>query len=145
MSYADHTFDATATIAAAPEAIWPILTDVAAWPAWDSGVIAASGTADAVGARISVTSAAAPKQAFAVKVTEWDRPRKLVLAGGAPFGLFKGVRTFTLEPSGSSTVFRMHEVYSGPLLGVIWKSMPDLDPSFQQFADGLKARAEARG
>jgi hypothetical protein len=29
------------------------------------------------------------------------------------------------------------------MLRFIWKSIPDLGPSFQQFADGLKAAAEA--
>ena len=37
----------------------------------------------------------------------------------------------------------MREEYSGPLLPLIWRSMPDLQPSFDQFAAGLKARAEA--
>jgi hypothetical protein len=36
----------------------------------------------------------------------------------------------------------MREEYTGPLLPLIWRSMPDLGPSFRQFADGLKARAE---
>jgi hypothetical protein len=36
----------------------------------------------------------------------------------------------------------MREEYTGPLLGPIWRSMPDLGPSFEQFARGLKARAE---
>jgi uncharacterized protein YndB with AHSA1/START domain len=144
MPYADHTFDATSTINASPADIWPILIDVAAWPTWDSGVIAAKGTADRLGAKLSVTSSAAPKQAFAVKVTQYDPASKLVIVGGAPFGLFKGVRTFTLTPSAKGTVFGMHEIYSGPLLGAIWKSIPDLDPSFAQFAAGLKKQAEAR-
>jgi hypothetical protein len=34
-------------------------------------------------------------------------------------------------------------VYSGPLLGLIWRSMPDLGPSFDRFAQGLKRRVEA--
>jgi hypothetical protein len=29
-----------------------------------------------------------------------------------------------------------------PLPPLIWRSMPDLGPSFRQFADGLKERAE---
>lgn len=63
--------------------------------------------------------------------------------GGMALGLFKGVRTFTLTPRGDgATQFTMREEYSGPLLPVIWKSMPDLGPSFRQFAAGLKARAE---
>ena len=57
-------------------------------------------------------------------------------------GLFRGVRTYTLEPNGGGTSFRMREEYTGPLLGMIWRSIPDLGPSFKQFADGLKARAE---
>ena len=62
-----------------------------------------------------------------------------------PLGLFKGVRTFTLTPSeGGPTRFHMREEYTGPLLGPIWRSMPDLGPSFEQFARGLKARAEER-
>ena len=64
-------------------------------------------------------------------------------SGGMPLGLFKGVRTFTLAPgSDGTTRFTMREEYSGPLLPMIWRSMPDLGPSFRQFADGLKQHAE---
>jgi hypothetical protein len=66
-------------------------------------------------------------------------------AGGMPLGLFKGVRTFTLSPQGTGTTkFTMREEYTGPLLPLIWKSMPDLGPSFEKFAKGLKAEAERR-
>ena len=60
-----------------------------------------------------------------------------------PLGLFRGVRPFRLAPEGDGTTrFTMREEYSGPLLAVIWRSMPDLGPSFEQFARGLKQRAE---
>jgi hypothetical protein len=36
----------------------------------------------------------------------------------------------------------MRKEYTGPLAGMIFKSVPDLGPSFQKFADGLKQRAE---
>jgi len=52
------------------------------------------------------------------------------------------VRTFTLAADGAATRFTMREEYTGPLLPMIWRSMPDLGPSFEQFAQGLKARAE---
>jgi len=97
--YADHTFDASSTINASPAVIWPILTDVAGWPSCDSGVVAAKGIADSVGAKLSVTSSAAQDRAFAVKLTEYEPQSKLVVIGGAPLGLFKGVRTFTLASS----------------------------------------------
>ena len=54
------------------------------------------------------------------------------------------IRTYSLTPQADGTTrFTMREEYTGPLLGMIWKSIPDLGPSFQQFADGLKARAES--
>jgi hypothetical protein len=60
-----------------------------------------------------------------------------------PLGLFKGVRTFTLSPTGAgATAFTMREENTGLLLPLIWRSMPDLAPSFSQFAAGLKERAE---
>jgi hypothetical protein len=64
-------------------------------------------------------------------------------SGGMPLGLFKGERTFTLRPrEDGETEFVLREEYSGPMLGLIWRSMPDLGPSFQKFAQGLKQRAE---
>jgi hypothetical protein len=34
------------------------------------------------------------------------------------------------------------EEYNGPLLGLIWRSMPDLRTTFERFAHGLKRRVE---
>lgn len=50
-----------------------------------------------------------------------------------------------MTPAGiGATRFSVREEYTGPLLPMIWRSMPDLGPSFQQFASGLKARAERK-
>ena len=54
-----------------------------------------------------------------------------------PPGRFKGERTFTLTRQDPRTTrFTMREEYSGLLLSLIWKSMPDLGPSLEQFAPG---------
>jgi hypothetical protein len=37
----------------------------------------------------------------------------------------------------------MREEYSGPLLPLIFRTIPDLQPSFDKFARGLKQRAES--
>jgi hypothetical protein len=56
------------------------------------------------------------------------------------------VRSFTLTPDeDGSTRFQMREDFSGPLLPLIGRSMPDLGPSFERFASGLKAEAERSG
>jgi hypothetical protein len=136
------SYEASSTIAAPREAIWAILTDAPAYPDWDSGVRAVEGTI-APGAKLKVTSGANPGRAFPVRVTQLEPGRAMTWSGGMPLGLFKGVRTFVLAPADGTTRFTMREEYSGPLLPLIWRSMPDLQPSFDQFAAGLKARAEA--
>ena len=41
--------------------------------------------------------------------------------------------------------FSMEEVFDGLLAGAIGKSIPNLQPAFDEFAACLKARAEASG
>ncbi len=136
------SYESSASIKASPEAIWKILTDAPGYPDWDSGVESVEGEI-APGVKIKVVSEANPGRAFPVKVTEFEPAERMVWSGGMPLGLFKGVRTFTLTPEADGmTLFKMREEYTGPLLPLIWRSMPDLGPSFEQFANGLKAQAE---
>jgi len=135
-------YEASRTIRANPDAIWVILTDGAGYSLWDSGVVRVEGRI-APGEKIMVVSEANPSRAFRVKVTEFVPGRKMVWSGGMPLALFTGVRTFTLDSAGGETSFKMREEYRGPLLPMIWRSMPDLQPSFDKFADGLKRRAES--
>jgi uncharacterized protein YndB with AHSA1/START domain len=135
-------YESNSTISATPEAVWAVLADSASWPSWDSGVVKVDGTI-APGAKITIRSSAAADRAFPVKVIEFEPGKRLVFSGGMPLGLFRGVRTYTLSPQGSSTVFHMREEYTGAMLGAIWKSMPDLQPSFDTFAAGLKKRVES--
>lgn len=135
-------YESTATIAAAPDDVWKVLADAAGWSSWDSGVTGVEGRV-APGEKVKISSAAAPGRAFPVKVTAFEPPTRLVFSGGMPLGLFRGERTYTLTPDGGGTVFRMREEYTGPMLGLIWRSMPDLQPSFDQFAAGLKRRVES--
>jgi hypothetical protein len=134
-------YESTALIQAPPETIWSVLTDASGYADWDSGVVRVEGTI-APQEKIKVVSEANPKRAFPVKVTEFAPGERMVWSGGMPLGLFKGVRTFRLQPEDGATRFTMREEYSGPMLPLIWRSMPDLGPSFEQFAGGLKARAE---
>ena len=138
-------FEASSAIAASPEAVWAVLSDGASWPSWDSGVDAVEGRI-AMGETIKIRSQAAPGRAFPVKVTRFEPPAHLRFSGGMPLGLFRGVRTYELSNGANGHVtFRMREEYSGPLLRLIWRSMPDLGPSFERFARGLKQRAESGG
>jgi hypothetical protein len=131
------------TIKAEPERIWSILTDGSHYPDWNPSVDRLEGSV-APGEKIKLYVKINPGKAFPVKVRRFEPPHLMTWEGGMPLGLFKGVRTFTLTPdSNGATVFRMEEVFSGPLSGLIGKSIPDMTEPFEQFGRGLKAAAEA--
>ncbi len=136
-------YEASRTINARPEKVWSVLVDASGYTSWDSGVVKVEGEI-ALGSTIKVYAAISPKRAFPVKVDVLDADSRMVWRGGVPVpGLFKGVRTFLLTADGENTRFEMREEFSGLMLPLMWKMMPDLQPTFDQFADGLKARAEA--
>lgn len=138
------TFRATAAIEASAERVWALLTDVARWPAWNTTVDKVGGRV-ALGATVTVYTKLSPKRAFPVKVAELDAPRRMVWRGGMPFGLFAGTRTYTVAPQGGDRVgFEMREEFTGLLAPLIGKSLPDLQPAFDEFARCLKAAAERR-
>jgi hypothetical protein len=135
-------FSATTTIAASPDTIWAILTDAAGYPEWDPQADRIEGRI-APGEKITAYTKLSPGRAFPVTVTEFVPGRKMVWASGMPLGLFKGERTFTLSPqSDGTTEFTVREVFSGPLLALFGRSLPDMTVPFEQFAAGLKRRAE---
>ena len=136
------SYEASSVIDAAPERVWAALVDGESYPTWDSGVDRVEGRI-APGEKIKLHVAVNRGRAFPVKVTDFEPARRMRWIGGMPLGLFKGVRTFTLTPRDTATEFTVREEYSGPLLPLIWRSMPDLGPSFDQFASGLKRRVES--
>ena len=141
----ERAYEASIRIDGTPEQVWKVLVDVAAWPTWDSGVTSVKGSSDgppALGEKLTISVAANPDRAFPVKVTEVSTARRLVFRGGMPLGLFSGERTYTLEPDGAGTQFTMREVYAGPMAGLIFRSIPDLGPSFRQFVTGLAKQVD---
>lgn len=132
------------TINATPERIWALLTDASAYPTWNPAVLGIEGVI-APGSTIRLKSIVNPKRTFKLEVETMDAPRRMVWSDGMPLGLFKGARTFEVEPTPVGTRFSMEEVYTGMLASLITKSIPDMTDSFNQFADGLKAAAEADG
>ena len=137
---------ATRTVIRAPaERIWAILTDAAAYPSWNSTVERVTGRI-ALGQKVTVYTRASPGRAFPLRVTEFAPNRRMVWAGGMPFGLFNGTRTYALTPRAASEVeFSMREEFSGLMAPLISRSIPDLQPAFEQFAADLKGRAEREG
>ncbi len=134
-------FEASTTIEANPDAVWTVLSDAPGWSRWDSGVEDVDGVLGP-GQRVKIRSSVAPGRAFPLRVTRFDPGEGFELTGGMPLGLFRGVRTYRLQRAGSGTRVTMREAYHGPLTGLIGRSVPDLQPSFDQFVHGLKQRVE---
>ena len=136
------TYSATTEINAAPETIWRILTDASKYKEWDASLIKLDGKI-APGEKLTILSKLSPDRAFTPTVTEFEPNKKMVWSSGMPLGLFKGARTFLLEPIGGGRVrFSMREEFSGLLLPLIGKTIPDMNPVFAEFAAALKQRAE---
>ena len=134
-------FEVRRDIAASAERVWSIMTNAKTLQNGAFGITRIEGEIKP-GAKIKVWSEVSPGRAFPLKVAEWSPGSLMTWEGGMPLGMFKGVRRFTLTPSTGGVAFHMQEVYSGLLSGLITKSIPDLTPSFDTFANGLKAASE---
>ena len=133
-------FSTNARIRSTTERVWRTLMDTGGWPALDSSIDRVDGT-PALGATVTVHGKVG--RAFPLKVVDFVPNQRMVLAGGMPLGLFKGQRTYTVTSEGDGTVtFAMREAFSGPLAPLITRSIPDLQPSFDEFAANLKKRLE---
>jgi hypothetical protein len=117
------------------------LIDAADFPRWNSTIKSIAGNI-AQGERIQLRAMIAPEREFKLAVSEFVPEKRMVWSDGrAP--MFTGVRTFTLTPKADgSTDFSMAEVYSGLMLPMIARSLPDFGPTFEQYASDLKREAE---
>ncbi len=134
-------YTASSTINAPVEKVWKLLTDAGGYPAWDLSMDHIEGKL-ALGETVKFFTKLS-SQAFPVKVTAFEPNRKLVLTGGMPLGLFKSERTHTLTANNDgSTTFHTEEIFSGLLLPLFGKNIPDLTDNFKNFAAALKKQAE---
>lgn len=138
------SFRATTVIACPRELVWSVLTDTACYGEWAVGTHRLDGQI-ANGAQLQLYTASKPNQPMVLKASHVLEPETFTLSGGLPLGLFRGNRTVTLLPrADGATEFTLVEVFSGLLEPVMGGMLPDLTPSFENFAAALKQRCEAR-
>jgi hypothetical protein len=142
-----HTFSLECAVGVAIRApapvVWAILADARRFPRWNSTVSSIEG-AISEGARLRI-HVPGTSRTFTPTVTGVVANERMTWTGGvAP--LFKGVRTFVLTPRNStSTEFAMTERFSGLLLPLLQRFLPDFGPVFQAYANDLKREAERVG
>ena len=134
-------YEASTEIDAPAQTVWAILMDTERYPEWDPSCDRIEGSV-ALGAKLKAFTKLSPGRAFPLKVTELVPAQRMTWTGGMPLGLFKGERTFSLTGERGRTSFTVREEFSGPMLKLIGKSIPDMTEAFDQFVAGLKRRAE---
>ncbi len=107
-----------------------------AYPTWDSGVDKVDGRI-ADGETIKVSQRGRAGSGLPGEVA-MQPPDSMTWTGGMPLGLFTGARTFRVTPEGEGVTLSMREEYTGPLAGLMWRSMPDLGPSFRSSPTGSR-------
>ena len=128
-------------IMAPVSAVWAILTDKDALVRGNTGVTRIEGEIKQ-GTKITLWNQVAPNQAFKISISQLTPNQSMTWESGMPFKVFYGRRVFTVQADGDGTLFTMTETYTGMLLPLMWRVMPDLAPSFEIFADGVKRMAE---
>lgn len=136
-----YAYDAATTIHATPDTIWQILVNAPSYTSWNPTIARLDGTI-AQGGNLKLVAKVAPDQTFDITVAELEPSKRMVWKSGNPF-FFGGQRTFSLEPQADgSTRFSMREEFSGLMVPMIFPSMPNLQPAFDEFASSLKKKAE---
>lgn len=139
-----RAYRAARAIDAPASAVWALLADATTYAEWNDAVISIDGPIRR-GETIKLVSVVDPRRTFKLKVTQMDAPSKMVWSDGMPLGLFTGTRTYAISELGDrKSEFTMVEEFTGPLAGLITKTIPDLTDSFNTFADSLKTAAESR-
>lgn len=128
-------------ISAPAEKIWEVITNPKLLTESNLGILKIDGEIKHNG-KIKLWSEVSPKRAFSLQVKRFNPHEHMTWIGGMPFGLFTGQRDFMITSNGHESELYVKEEFSGLLTGVICKSMPDLQPSFNKFADGVKLIVE---
>jgi len=136
-------FITSIAIQAEPETVWSVLTDASGWPLWNPAIERIEGTI-AESETITIYTAADPDHALSVKVSDVVPMRRMVWRGGMRWGVYTGVRTYTIAPRNDGGVdFTMRVVYRGLLAPFFDRSIPDMQPAFDELAAALKQRCES--
>ena len=137
------SFKSSIQIESSAENVWNILTDAPSWIQWNTTIDKIEGEIN-LGNKVTVFAKASPGRAFPLRVTEFVPHKLMVWAGGMPLGLFTGKRAYSIRMINQNAVeFSMIEEFTGLMAPLITRSIPDLQPSFDEFAKCLKTYAES--
>lgn len=143
----EHLISTAIEIETPAERVWQILTDFAAYPAWNPFIRSIEG-AVRPGARLKVRiqPSGARAMTFRPSVLAVDVGRELRWRGRLLLpGIFDGEHSFVIQPlTAGTTLLRHSERFTGLLVPLLRHSLDrDTKRGFDEMNLALKARAEA--
>jgi hypothetical protein len=139
-----RTIEHSIEIAAPPEVVWDVLTDVDAYPHWNP-FLAMDRAPTAVGETLHITVRPGRRSmTFRPTLTVLDDRREISWLGRFLVrGLVDGAHALHLESTASGgTLFRQRETFSGLLVPFLSSMLRDTLAGFAAMNTALAARAE---
>ena len=133
--------EGSARIAAPPETVWAVISDIAAWPAWNPDVKSATfdGPLEA-GSEFRWKSGPA---SLVSRLEVVDPPREIGWTG-TTMGI-RAIHVFRFEPAEGGTLARSEESWSGGLAGLLKSfSRKRIQRAIDTALGSLKAESERR-
>lgn len=137
-----RSFKARRYIAATPQEVWEVLTDTDRLTNGDFGIVEIEGKL-APRSIFKLREEVGPKQPISLTVSEFIPNKRMVWRSQLPFKILTRTRQFDLAEVYDGTDFNMRDDFSGLLARLIGKASPHIHPSFDKFADALKAQVES--
>jgi hypothetical protein len=132
-------------IAAPPERVWEVLTDLKGWDDWNPFIKAAGRPEAGTRLLVEITPPGLSTMKFSPTVLVAEAPRRFEWLGRVLFpGLFDGHHAFHLEPAGEGrTLLKHFETFRGLLVGpVMRKQLAATELGFKAMNGALKERVE---
>jgi hypothetical protein len=134
-------------IAAPPEAVWAVLSDLSSYPSWNPFIREASGTL-AAGERLDVEIQPVHGRAmrFRPTVLAAEANRELRWRGRLVVpGLFDGEHRFAVEPTAGGSRLVQEERFTGVLVPFLARGLRrGTLPGFERMNEAVKERVEAQ-
>jgi hypothetical protein len=139
------TIETTETIAANPERVWRILTDIDSYPEWNPFIVQGSGEfRKGEKVTLEMLPPGGRSMSFSPTVLAVDPARELRWLGRLVVpGIFDGEHWFTLEPEGDGTRLTQGERFTGLLPRFMGGTLAKTERGFEALNAALKERAEA--